>query len=95
MAVVQVNNARTVLQRELITTNQHNFPVLLRLNTGNAAAFFTYEAGTGTPGADLRFVNPVTGVHLPYEINKLNMTKQTALVWVSVDTIVGGRLASR
>jgi hypothetical protein len=72
------------------TIGEHFFPVLLRLNTGNAASFFTAEAGASNPGADLRFANPTTGNHLPYELNKINMTTMTALVWVAVDTIYAG-----
>ncbi len=69
-------------------TKVANFPVLLRLTSLNAAGFFTAENSGGMNGADLRFANPVTGSHLAYDVDKINVPAQTALVWVAVDTVV-------
>ncbi len=70
------------------TSTQHNFPVLIRLTSLNAASVF---ATARTDGGDLRFTRPGAGdtSQLPYELNKYNATTQTALIWVKVDSLVG------
>ena len=75
------------------STPQNNFPVLLRLTYANSAAFFASEAASGMNGADLRFADLGTGTlpagtHLAYELNKINVAAQTALVWVNMDQVL-------
>ena len=67
-----------------ITTNQANFPVLIRLTTANAAIFSAAAAG----GADLRFAKSAnTNVHYPYQIEHWSATNDSAEIWVLVDTV--------
>ena len=68
-----------------ITGDVHKFPVLLRLFPEN----FGYFAQTYGGGADIRFAK-TNGVHLPYQIEKWvdgPSDKDTALIWVLLDTI--------
>jgi PKD repeat protein len=69
-------------------TTQKNFPVLIRLNAGNAAKVF---AEAKTNGGDLRFTRGGTGdtSQLPYELNKYNAANQTAIIWVKTDSVQG------
>ncbi len=68
-----------------VTTNQVNFPVLVRLTSSNAAMVF---AGAKSDGSDLRFTKP-DGAYLPYELSKYSQAKQRAFVWVLMDTVMG------
>jgi hypothetical protein len=71
-----------------ITTNQIDFPVLIRLTSANAAAVFT---GAQPGGADLRFAKGGNlNVHYPYQIQRWNATNDLAEIWVLVDTVFSG-----
>ncbi len=62
-----------------------NVPVLLRLDSTNAAdVFATAKAG----GADLRF-RRLPGPQLDYEIERWDATAKRALVWVLLDSLKG------
>ncbi len=84
-AVITLNTTATGAN---IMTTQKNFPVLIRLNAGNAAKVF---AQAKTTGGDLRFTRGGTGdtSQLPYELNKYNAANQTALIWVKTDSVQG------
>ncbi|MBN2037484.1 MAG: DUF2341 domain-containing protein [Chitinispirillaceae bacterium] len=60
-----------------------NFPVLIRLNTGN----FDFSQALSA-GADIRFAKQDTGF-LNYEIERWDPAAEHAEVWVKVDTIRG------
>jgi len=66
-----------------ITEDVYNFPVLIRLNSGN---FIFTQAKPD--GADIRFTKSDT-VFLPYEIKRWDVAKQLAEIWVKVDTVYG------
>lgn len=84
-AVITLNTSPTGAN---IMTTQKNFPVLIRLNAGNAAKVF---AEAKTNGGDLRFTRGGTGdtSQLPYELNKYNAANQTAIIWVKTDSVQG------
>ena len=65
-----------------VTTTVSNFPVLVRLNASNAPDVFATSNGT-----DIRFTNASSTVHLPYQIERWDATKQLAEIWVKVDTV--------
>ncbi|HEX2955281.1 MAG TPA: DUF2341 domain-containing protein [Chitinispirillaceae bacterium] len=60
-----------------------DFPVLIRLNSGN----FDFSKAAGN-GDDLRFTTS-DGKPLVYEIEKWDSVSQQAAIWVKVDTIPG------
>ena len=59
------------------------FPLLVRLDSTNAAIFTQAKAG----GADLRFTKTNNTTRLPHQIESWNATARTAQIWVLVDTI--------
>ena len=61
----------------------YNFPVLVRLTTANAPGF-----GTNS-GNDFRFSKTSYAQAFPYQLDYLSPTKDTAAVWVLVDTVLG------
>lgn len=63
--------------------NVVNFPVLVRLTSGN---FSFSQAKSG--GEDLRFTK-ADGTPLPYEIERWDATNSAAEIWVNVDTVYG------
>ncbi|MBN1600161.1 MAG: DUF2341 domain-containing protein, partial [Chitinispirillaceae bacterium] len=70
-----------------VSSNNVNFPVLLRLNPGN----FSYFSQTLTSGADIRF-SKSNGVPLRYTIERwVDNTgdNDTAEIWVKIDTVYG------
>jgi hypothetical protein len=64
-----------------ITTEVHNFPVLVRLGAAEA----TILAAAGTNGASIRFSKADNTTPLRYEIEQWSTT--SAAIWVKVDTI--------
>ncbi len=60
-----------------------NFPVLVRLNSGN----FDF-AGAKPDGSDIRFAK-ANGTPLPYEIEQFDASAGLAAIWVEVDTVYG------
>ena len=66
-----------------ISGNVIDFPILVRLNSGN---FNFSEAQSG--GSDLRFYKP-DNTALPYEIEHWDTATRQAEIWVSVDTVYG------
>jgi hypothetical protein len=67
--------------------NVTNFPVLIRLNP----AVFKHFSETQPGGVDIRFAN-ISGVHLPYEIERWvdgPADNDTAEIWVRIDAILG------
>jgi|GEM_PF-3013568 len=66
-----------------ITANVTGFPLLVRLDSTNAAIFT--QAKTG--GADLRFTKGDNTTRLPHQIESWNATTKTAAIWVLVDTV--------
>jgi hypothetical protein len=64
-----------------ITSNIFNFPILVRLNSGN----FDFSDAQLT-GADIRFTK-ADGSRLPYEIERWDAAEKTAEIWVKVDTV--------
>jgi hypothetical protein len=60
-----------------------NFPVLVRLNSGN----FNF-AEAKTDGSDIRFAK-ANGAALPYEIERWDASASQAEIWVKVDTVYG------
>jgi len=86
-AVITLNTTATGAN---ITTNVINFPVLIRLNTGNFPGFATTLPG----GADIRFTK-INGVHLAYQIERWvdgANNNDTAEIWVRLDTVFGNRI---
>ena len=66
-----------------VTGNVTDFPVLIRLSSGN---FDFARAKSG--GADVRFAKS-DGTPLPYEIERWDSVARQAEVWVRVDTVMG------
>lgn len=66
-----------------LTVNVTGFPLLVRLDSTNAAIFT--QAKTG--GADLRFTKADNTTRLPHQIESWNATTKTAVIWVLVDTV--------
>lgn len=66
-----------------VTGTVTNFPVLVRLTTGN----FNFNQAQ-VDGGDLRFTN-VKGALLPYEIERWDPDKKEAEIWVKMDTVYG------
>jgi len=66
-----------------VAGNVIDFPVLVRLTTGN----FNF-AQANADGSDLRFAKP-DGSPLPYEIERWDASQARAEVWVRVDTVFG------
>jgi hypothetical protein len=60
-----------------------NFPVCIRLTKNN---FDFSQAAAG--GADLRFAK-ATGAALPFEIEQWDQARQSASIWVRMDTVFG------
>jgi hypothetical protein len=60
-----------------------NFPILIRLNSGN---FDFLQANSD--GSDLRFTKTDNSL-LPYEIERWDLAGQRAEIWVKVDSIYG------
>jgi hypothetical protein len=60
-----------------------DFPVLVRLTTGN----FNFGEALGY-GSDIRFAKS-DGTPLPYEIERWDASQSSAELWVSVDTVFG------
>jgi hypothetical protein len=60
-----------------------NFPVLVRLNTGN----FNFSQAQSS-GNDIRFTKE-NGGSLPYEIERWDASQSSAEIWVKIDTIFG------
>jgi hypothetical protein len=66
-----------------VTSTVKNFPLLVRLDTGN----FAFAEALGR-GQDLRFSDPA-GKHLPYQIERWDSTGAKAEIWVKLDSVVG------
>jgi hypothetical protein len=64
-----------------ITSDQANFPLLVRLTRGN----FNFDQAL-TTGADLRFADS-SGNLLPYEIERFDATAKAADVWVLLPSV--------
>ncbi|MDB5048053.1 MAG: hypothetical protein JWO30_1124, partial [Fibrobacteres bacterium] len=67
-----------------ITSNQSDFPLLVRLTNGN----FNF-AQAKSDGGDLRFADS-SGALLPYEIERFDATNRLAEIWVSIPTVYAG-----
>jgi hypothetical protein len=67
-----------------VTTGVENFPVLIRLNSGN----FDFSQAQAT-GADILFAKS-DNTFLPYEIERWDAGNKVAEIWVKVDTVHGG-----
>jgi hypothetical protein len=66
-----------------VTGNVVNFPILIRLNTGN------FDFSQSQPGgADIRFTKK-DNTPEPYEIERWDAASQLAEIWVRVDTVYG------
>ena len=63
------------------------FPLLVRLDSTNAAIFAQSKAG----GADLRFTKTDNTTRIPHQIESWNATAKTAEIWVLADTIPTNR----
>ena len=69
-----------------ISTNQVNFPVLLRLTSANAAVF-----SNPTSPANLRFAKGGNlNVGYPYQVQRWDATDELAEIWILVDTVFSG-----
>jgi hypothetical protein len=68
-----------------VAGNVLKFPVLVRLDSVNAADVF---AGASAGGADIRFAN-AAGAARPFEIEYWNATAKKAAIWVLADTVKG------
>jgi len=66
-----------------VATNIVDFPVLVRLNSGN----FDFSQAQLT-GADIRFAKS-NDVFLPYEIERWDPVNKLAEIWVKTDTVYG------
>jgi hypothetical protein len=66
-----------------VTSNQINFPVLIRLTSGN----FNFSRARGK-GQDIVF-RKTNGTVLPHEIEQWDSAAGTAALWVKVDTVFG------
>jgi autotransporter-associated beta strand protein len=66
-----------------VATSQINFPMLVRLTSGN----FTFTQARDT-GQDMRFAKS-DGTHFSYQIDSWDRQNQNAAVWVKVDTVFG------
>ena len=66
-----------------ISSNVLKVPVLVRLDSTNAADVFS---GASAGGADIRFAN-AAGVARPFEIEQWNATTKKAVIWVLADTV--------
>ncbi|MHC4664129.1 MAG: DUF2341 domain-containing protein [Planctomycetota bacterium] len=67
-----------------LTGDQTNFPVLIKLDSGN------FDFGTAeSDGRDIRFLDP-DGRHLQYEIEEYDSSGQTARIWVKVPLLTAG-----
>ena len=64
-----------------VDSNVVDFPLLVRLNSGN---FDFSQSG----GSDLRFAD-ADGTHLAYAVEKWDAAAKTAVAWVHMDTIRG------
>ena len=64
-----------------------NFPVLVRLNSGN----FDFSQAQKN-GNDIRFTKP-DGTMLPYEIERWDSISNLAEIWVKVDTVYGNTIS--
>ncbi len=72
-----------------ITSNQVNFPVLIRLTSANSAVFNT-ASFPNTPN-DLRFAKGGNlNAGYPYQVERWDATHQLAEIWVLVDTVFYG-----
>ena len=69
-----------------VTTNQLNFPVLLRLKDGTN---FTFSQADSS-GKDIRF-SKINGNHLYYQLERWckSCSPKVAEIWVKVDTVYG------
>ncbi|MCX6877119.1 MAG: DUF2341 domain-containing protein [Verrucomicrobia bacterium] len=65
------------------TASEMNFPLLVRLNSGN----FTFSQAA-SDGRDIRFTT-LAGAALPYQIEQWDAVSGTAAVWVKIPTITG------
>jgi hypothetical protein len=59
------------------------FPLLVRLDSTNAAIFTQAKAG----GADLRFTKTDNTTRIPHQIDSWDATGKTASIWVLVDSV--------
>ena len=66
-----------------VTGSVANFPVLVRLNSGN----FDFSQAQAT-GADIRFTKS-DNTFLPYEIERWDAGNKVAEIWVKADTVHG------
>lgn len=66
-----------------VTEDVTNFPLLIRLDSGN----FDFSQAQST-GADIRFAKS-DSTFLPYEIERWDAVNKKAEIWVKVDTIRG------
>ncbi len=66
-----------------VSSNVIDFPILLRLNTGN----IDFAQVQGSSGEDMRFAKS-DGIHLSYEIEDWN-DGTDASIWVKIDTVYG------
>ncbi len=67
--------------------NVYNFPVLIRLNSGN----FNFLQARND-GGDLVFTSKAAKI-LPHQIERWDVASQCAEIWVKVDTVVGDNSA--
>jgi len=68
-----------------IKGNLDNFPVLVRLHSGN----FNYFLDLKKNGADLRFIAGDDKTPLKYHVEKLDPINDIALIWVKVPKLAG------
>lgn len=66
-----------------ISVNVYNFPLLVRLSSGN----FDFSKARAD-GGDIRFTKS-DGTPIPYEIENWDATGKLAQVWVKIDTVYG------
>jgi hypothetical protein len=69
-----------------VTASVAKFPVLVRLDSTNAADVFT---GAQAGGADLRFTNLAGTVRRAHQIETWDAAGKTATIWVLADTVKG------
>jgi hypothetical protein len=78
-----------------VATDQHKFPLLIRLSAADSAIF--NKALTG--GADIRFsgvtATGAIGVHYSYQLEQWDKTNKIAAFWVLVDTIKGNSITQK
>ncbi|MGA3050673.1 MAG: DUF2341 domain-containing protein, partial [Chitinispirillaceae bacterium] len=77
-----------------ITTNQINFPVLLRLTSANSAVFNGVTPGIGGIPNDIRFAKGNNlNMGYRYQVERWDTTDKLAEIWVLIDTVFSGSTA--